>query len=54
MDETTDPREPVADLSSAPLPTASTLRRRRNLPLQALRFASFNARIVRMVLKGHH
>lgn len=46
--------EPVADLSAAPLPTASTLRRRRSLPLQAMRFALFNLRIMRMVLKGHH
>ncbi|QIM20132.1 hypothetical protein G7075_01555 [Phycicoccus sp. HDW14] len=42
------------DLRSAPLPTARTLRMRRNLPYQAYRFAAFNLRIVRMVLKGHH
>ncbi len=52
MDETTP--QPVADLSRAPLPTASTLRKRRSLPLQAVRFVAFNARILRMVLKGHH
>lgn len=41
-------------ISSAPLPTEATLRRRQNLPLQTLRFAALNARIMRMVLKGHH
>ena len=46
--------QPVADLSRAPLPTESTLRKRRSLPLQAVRFAAFNVRIMRMVLKGHH
>jgi hypothetical protein len=50
----TDMSTPAADLSRAPLPTAKTLRRRRNLPYQAIRFALFNLRIVRMVLKGHH
>lgn len=45
--------QPVADLSAAPLPTAKTLRRRHNLPLQAARFMAFNAKIMRMVIKGH-
>jgi hypothetical protein len=46
--------DPVfADLSSAPLPTEDTLRKRRSIPLQLTRFAAFNARIMRMVLKGH-
>lgn len=44
----------VADLSKAPLPTESTLRRRRSIPVQLTRFAVFNARIMRMVLKGDH
>ena len=44
---------PIADLSVAPLPTPRTLQRRRSLPFQATRFAVFNARIMRMVLKGH-
>lgn len=50
----TIPGEPVADLSQAPLPTQKTLRRRQNLPYQFTRFLSFNARILRMVVKGHH
>ncbi|MBT9274895.1 hypothetical protein KMZ32_12515 [Phycicoccus sp. MAQZ13P-2] len=53
MDQTHTP-DPVADLSTAPLPTASTLRKRRSLPLQIVRFAVFNVRIMRMILKGHH
>lgn len=46
--------DPVADLSKAPLPTKKTLQLRRNLPLQFLRFLSFDLRIMRMVAKGHH
>lgn len=41
--------QPVADLSRAPLPTARTLRRRRSLPTQLVRFVVFNLRIVRMI-----
>lgn len=48
------PREVVvADLSGAPLPTSATLRKRRSIPLQLSRFALFNARLMRMVIKGH-
>ena len=46
--------QPVADVSTAPLPTEKTLRMRRSLPFQATRFVAFNARIMRMVIKGHH
>lgn len=53
MTEPTPGAEPIADLSKAPLPTARTLRARRNLALQFLRFLSFNSRIMRMVVKGH-
>jgi hypothetical protein len=45
--------QPVADLSGAPLPTARTLKRRRNLAFQLTRFVSFNSRIMRMVIRGH-
>lgn len=44
----------TADLSKAPLPTAATLKRRQSIPLQLVRFAVFNGRIMRMVRKGHH
>ncbi len=46
--------DPVVDLSKAPMPTAKTLRMRQNLPFQFTRFLSFNSRIMRMVIKGHH
>jgi hypothetical protein len=45
--------EPIADLSKSPLPTNRTLKMRRNLPLQFVRFLSFDGRIMRMVIKGH-
>jgi hypothetical protein len=51
---TPDTVQPYADLSKAPLPTADTLRSRRSLPYQATRFLAFNARIMRLVLKGDH
>ena len=50
---TTPPGSTVADLSRAPLPTAATLRKRQSIPIQLTRFVVFNARIMRMVLKGH-
>ena len=46
--------EPIADLSSAPLPTEKTLRARQNLLGQFMRFIAFDLRIMRMVVKGHH
>jgi hypothetical protein len=45
--------QPVADLSRAPLPSASTLRRRRSVVVQSVRFVAFNGRIMRMVIRGH-
>lgn len=45
---------PYADVSKAPLPTPETLRARRSLPYQLTRFVAFNARIMRLVLKGDH
>ncbi len=46
--------QPVLDCSKAPLPTAATLARRASVARQLPRFAVFNARIMRMVFKGHH
>jgi len=46
--------DPVADLSKAPLPTSKTLKMRQSLLFQFTRFLSFNGRIMRMVIKGHH
>jgi len=46
--------QPFADLSSAPLPTEKTVRRRRSLLFQPFRFGVFNYRMLRMITKGHH
>ena len=46
--------DPIADLSKSPLPTAKTLKMGQSLPFQFTRFLSFNSRIMRMVIKGHH
>ncbi len=43
-----------ARISSAPLPTRQTLRRRRNLAYQLWRFVALNARFVTMIMKGDH
>ena len=40
-------------IQSAPLPTERTLRRRRNLVIQLMRFASLNARMAYIALRGH-
>lgn len=45
--------QPVADLSGMPQPTRLTLRIRKNLPYQLSRFVVLNARMIRMVLRGH-
>jgi hypothetical protein len=53
---TEDPMErlPVhPSITAAPLPTRSTLRRRRNLLIQLFRFASLNARMGYIALRGH-
>lgn len=44
---------PLLDLSGAPLPTAKTLRRRRSIPGQFIRFMRFNLNIMSMVVRGH-
>ena len=41
-------------IASAPLPTARTLRRRKSLFFQVLRFAALNLRMVSMITKGSH
>ncbi len=48
--------EPVAQHESverAPLPTRGTLRRRRNLCIQAMRFVSLNVRMGLLAMRGH-
>lgn len=41
-------------IANAPLPTPRTLRSRKSIPKQLVRFCAFNARMLRMVAKGHH
>ena len=44
---------PPLYLGTAPMPTDRTLRMRRSLPVQAVRFVAIAMRLVRMVLKRH-
>lgn len=46
---------PFADesIASAPLPTERTLRRRRNLLVQAVRFVAINLKMIRVIARGH-
>jgi hypothetical protein len=40
--------------STAPMPTKRTVRMRTSLPVQAVRFAVVNLKMLRMVLKSHN
>ena len=40
-------------IASAPLPTARTLRMRTSIPVQVVRFAGINLRMLRMIRRGH-
>ena len=40
--------------STAPMPTKHTVRMRTNLPVQLVRFAIVNLKMLRMVLKSHN
>ena len=41
-------------IAEAPLPTVKTLRQRKNVPFQMLRFIAFNIRMLKMVTRAHH
>jgi hypothetical protein len=41
-------------ISHAPMPTAKTLRSRKNIIFQIWRFAAINLRMLNMIRKGHH
>ena len=41
-------------IAQAPLPTKRTLRARRSIPRQMIRFAVFNLRMLKMVTRAHH
>ncbi len=45
---------PIADLSNAPLPTKATLRSRKALIRQFIKFVSFDLTIMAMVIRGHN
>ncbi|MDR1767191.1 MAG: hypothetical protein LBR32_01960 [Propionibacteriaceae bacterium] len=47
-----DPQAAQA-IESAPLPTAKTLRQRRNPLLQLLRFAAINLKMMRVIAASH-
>jgi hypothetical protein len=40
-------------IASAPMPTPTTLRRRRNLAIQLVRFAAINLKMMRVIARGH-
>jgi hypothetical protein len=42
-----------ASIAHAPLPTAKTVKSRTSLPVQFVRFAAINIRMVKMIRKGH-
>lgn len=41
-------------IASAPLPTEKTLRMRRNLLYQAVRFVAINLKMIKIIARGHH
>ncbi|HVA52747.1 MAG TPA: hypothetical protein VNF05_04465 [Acidimicrobiales bacterium] len=48
MDDTT------SSISSAPLPTARTLRARKNPAIQFWRFVAINIKMLKIIRKEHH
>ncbi|QGU02489.1 hypothetical protein CKALI_08145 [Corynebacterium kalinowskii] len=44
----------IRNLNHAPLPTESTLKRRKSIPFQLVRFAVSNLRLALMVFGGKH
>jgi len=42
------------DIASAPLPTDQTLRARRSLTAQIVRFVAINWKMVKIILKEYH
>jgi hypothetical protein len=39
--------------STAPMPTARTIRQRSSLPVQAVRFSAVSLKMMRMILRSH-
>ncbi len=53
MTEQTSPVPMEPSIEHAPLPTAKTLRRRRSVLVQLVRFASLNLRMAYLAVRGH-
>ena len=45
---------PDESIARAPLPTDKTLRLRKNLAMQFVRFCAINLKMIKMIRKGHH
>ena len=41
-------------IARAPLPTEKTMRMRKSLPIQVVRFIAINLKMIKMIRKGHH
>ena len=41
-------------IARAPLPNEKTLRQRKSLSIQVLRFIAINLKMIKMIRKGHH
>ena len=49
-----DNPQPWADLTAAPLPVPTLLKRRRNPFYQLLRLAAINIKMIRVIASSHH
>ena len=45
---------PGESIARAPLPTDKTLRQRKSLFIQLMRFIAINLKMIKMIRKGHH
>jgi len=45
---------PNESIARAPLPTEKTLKQRKNLFMQLMRFCVINLKMIKMIRKGHH
>ena len=45
---------PNESIARAPLPTEKTLKQRKNLLIQFVRFCAINLKMIKMIRKGHH
>ena len=45
---------PNESIARAPLPKEQTLKQRKNLLIQLMRFCAINLKMIKMIRKGHH